>query len=313
MQRLDTWRRIDFGHLDNKHIHTRRQLAVRRRRTAQRHVAKPQREARLALAAAGLRRQYNRLAMPLGPGVHGRKQPFAIDKQTVLRRAGRQLDTARATGELLVDVALAVGDHGDASRLSQHIGGLFGRKQPAIGFLVLDRASAGSLDLGPGAIENLCAHQSNDTAMNRIDRNGRVQKQAEITIVSGSPEATFAVGVAGEVEFRGVLDRQHVPSGRALAGESSSGGEHFAIADRAMIEKAAKGQFLVTVIRQHMDAGGRLLTHRIEQFRANPAKTRIAKTPKIILQHRIGPYSMFDATESQFTPQGNRFALARTP
>jgi hypothetical protein len=38
-----------------------------------------------------------------------------------------------------------------------------------------------------------------------------------------------------------------------------------------------------------MDAGGRLLTHRVEQFCANPAKTRIAKAPEIILQHRSGP------------------------
>jgi hypothetical protein len=38
--------------------------------------------------------------------------------------------------------------------------------------------------------------------MHRIDRNGRVQKQAEVAVVAGSSEAMFAVGVAGEVEFR---------------------------------------------------------------------------------------------------------------
>ncbi len=112
----------------------------------------------------------------------------------------------------------------------------------------------------------------------------------------------FAVGVTGEVEFRGVLDRQHVPTRRALAGEPSSGGEHLAIADRAMIEEAAKGQLLVTVMRQRMDAGSRFLTHRIQQLRPNPAKTCIAKPTEIILQHRIGPCFIFAATESQFTP-----------
>src|ERR1700677_4009231 len=49
------------------------------------------------------------------------------------------------------------------------------------------------------------------------------------------------------------------------------------IADRAMIEEAAKSQFLIAVIRQRVDAGGRLLTHRIKQLRADAAKTRIAK------------------------------------
>jgi hypothetical protein len=80
-----------------------------------------------------------------------------------------------------------------------------------------------------------------------------------------------------------------------------------------MIEEAAKGQLLVTVIRQRMGAGGRFPTHRIQQLRPNPAKTCIAKAPEIIQQHPIGSRSMFAATESQFTPQGNRFALARTP
>ena len=134
MQRLDTRRRIDLGHIDNKHSHTRRQLAVRRRRTAQRHMAKPQCQTRLALAAAGLRRQDNRLAMPLGPRRHGLKQPSTIGKRAVLSGTRQQVHTGRATGELLVDVALAVGDHGDARRPSQHIGGFFRREQPTIGF-----------------------------------------------------------------------------------------------------------------------------------------------------------------------------------
>ena len=93
----------------------------------------------------------------------------------------------------------------------------------------------------------------------------------------------LAVGVAGEVELRRVLDRQHMASGRALAGELSRGDEHLAIADRTVIEEAAKGQFLIAVIRQRVDAGGRLLTHCLEQFCADAAKARIAKAPEVIL------------------------------
>jgi hypothetical protein len=48
------------------------------------------------------------------------------------------------------------------------------------GGLGLDRTSLGSIDLGRGAIENLCAHQTNDAPTHRIDRNGRVQKQAKV-------------------------------------------------------------------------------------------------------------------------------------
>ncbi len=110
VQRLDPRWRIDLGYIDNKHLHARRQRLVRCRRPAQRHPAKPQCQTRLALAAARLRRQNNRLAMPLGPRIHGPKQPLAIGQRTVLRRARQQVHTARATGELVVDVARAVGN-----------------------------------------------------------------------------------------------------------------------------------------------------------------------------------------------------------
>jgi hypothetical protein len=109
--------------------------------------------------------------MPLGPCVHGRKRPSAIGQRTVLSRARQQMHAGRTTGKLLVDVAFAVGDHGDARRLSQHIGSFFRREQPTIGCLVLDRASAGSLDLGPSAIENLSAYKTDYAAMDGIDRN----------------------------------------------------------------------------------------------------------------------------------------------
>src|SRR5208337_2601043 len=65
--------------------------------------------------------------------------------------------------------------------------------------------------------------------------------------------------------------------------------EHLATADRAVIEKATKGQLLVAVIRQRMDAGGRVLTHRIQQIRTDAPKPRIAKAPKIILKHANRP------------------------
>src|SRR5208283_1998763 len=131
--------------------------------------------------------------------------------------------------------------------------------------------------------------QADHAAMDRIDRNGRVQKQAEVAVIAGPPEAVFAGGMAGEVEFRRVLDRQHVTPGRSMAGKPSSGGEHLAIADRTVIEKATKGQLLVAVIRQPTDAGGRVLTHRIQQIRTDAPKPRIAKAPKIILKHANRP------------------------
>ena len=112
--------------------------------------------------------------MPLGPRVHGPKQPCAIGQRAVLSRARQQMHTGRATGELLVDVALAIGHHGHARRLSQHVSCLFRRKQPAVGFLVLDRASLGGVDLFSGAVENLSAHQTDYPAMDGIDRDGRV-------------------------------------------------------------------------------------------------------------------------------------------
>jgi len=51
-----------------------------------------------------------------------------------------------------------------------------------------------------------------------------------------------------------------------------------------VIEEPANGQLLVAAVRQRVNASGWLLTHRIQQFRADTLKTCIPKAPKIFLQ-----------------------------
>jgi hypothetical protein len=141
--------------------------------------------------------------------------------------------------------------------------------QPTIGLFVLDRPRLGGIDLVPGAVENPRAHKADHAASDGVDSDGRVQEQTKVAVIAGTSEAAFAGNVTREVELGGVLDRQYVPSSRPPAGKAPRGGQHLAMADRAVIKKATKTKRFVAVFRQGMHAGRRLLAHCFQQTRAN--------------------------------------------
>jgi len=125
----------------------------------------------------------------------------------------QQLHTLRATGELLTDVALAIGNHGDVCRSCQHLGGLVGGKQPTIELLLLDRPRLEVVYLGVRAGENLRTDQADHAAMDGIYRDGWMQEQPKVRVVAGSPEAALAGSMAGKLSLRParIRDiRQHV-------------------------------------------------------------------------------------------------------
>src|SRR5271157_2586367 len=223
------------------------------------------------------------------------------------------MHTLRTAGELLVDVALAVGDHGDASCAAQHLRGFLRSQKPAIGFLVLERPWPGIFHFDRGAVEYLRADQPDHAAIGRVDGDGWMQKQTKIAVIAGTPEAALAGGVAGEVEFRRILNRQHVPPDCTLAGETPSGSQHLAMADRGMVKEAAKGKRLVAISRQGMNTGRGLFTHRLQQTCADTTQTRITKATKIFLNHTTRPPRRSGPRNHGSSRRQSRFALVRPP
>jgi hypothetical protein len=63
---------------------------------------------------------------------------------------------------------------------------------------------------------------------------------------------------------------------------AASSGEHFRLADRLVVEEAPKGDGLVAVRCQRMQAHRRLAPHRFKQLRPQPAPARITKPAKIL-------------------------------
>ena len=98
-----------------------------------------------------------------------------------------------------------------------------------------------------------------------------------------------------------------------LAGEPPGRGQHLVSADAAVVEETAKGQRLVTVLRQRMQASRRLLTHRLQQTRANAAKTRITEPTKIFLNHEADLSPTLTATESQLRSGRKSFRTYANP
>ena len=81
-----------------------------------------------------------------------------------------------------------------------------------------------------------------------------MQKQAEVAAVAGGTEAAPAGRVALEVQFGRILDRQHMPPGRAPRGQPPRMHQHRVGADRAAVGKPPKPQRLVALVGQRMQA-----------------------------------------------------------
>jgi hypothetical protein len=116
-----------------------------------------------------------------------------------------------------------------------------------------------------------------------------MNKQTYIAPVAGQPKATLTLDVIGKVEFRGILDRQHMPVLHPPARRPTGCDQHLGMANTAVIQEAAKGERLKAVIRQGMDAHRWLLAHSGQQPCANPTKPGITKTTKIVPTHANRP------------------------
>ena len=120
--------------------------------------------------------------------------------------------------EQLVDVALAVGDHGQLGGLGEHRRRRRAAVLPARGLLVGEaapapiggRRRAPRPDLRPGEPDHRLAVE--------VDGQHRVQEEAGIAAVAGRPEAAPPSRPAGIVDLGGVLDRHDAPPAALLGG-----------------------------------------------------------------------------------------------
>lgn len=81
--------------------------------------------------------------------------------------------------ELLVDIALAVGDHRHTDRPAGHqVAGLAGRLQPAQALFLGERAVLALRPVAAGAALEDGVHQPEQGTVGRIHRDRRVQLQA---------------------------------------------------------------------------------------------------------------------------------------
>jgi len=149
------------------------------------------------------RRQRDRQAAQLGQALGAGKQPATIGQHTILPDPDQQLHTGRLAGELLIDVALAIGDHGEAGRPGrQQRARLLGRGQPTPALLLRERPRLALRLRSAAAAKQLGMDQPQQGAILRINGDRRVQHQALL--------------VAVIAQARRVLDRQNVPARHQL-------------------------------------------------------------------------------------------------
>lgn len=141
----------------------------------------------------------------------------------VLAGTNQHLDRRRPAGDILVDVAFAIGHDGDAACPGQRTGGAFGTVEPAPALLFGEGLVLALRGLAAGAHEEARVHQPHKRTVNRIDRDHRMQRDA----------AAFVLGA----NRRGVLDRQHMPPGNPPTGPPGRGFDHLLDAHRRIAHK----------------------------------------------------------------------------
>ncbi len=191
------------------------------------HLRPPRRAARLSghlqLETAGNRK-------PVARG----KQRIAVGQRAVLRRACEQVQPGRTRPRpALVNVGLAVTDHGDQFSSGQHRFGCCDPVLPALRFLGRHRPLAACCrnlatthpQLGPGQPETA-------PAIGR-DRQQRVQKQPLVGAVADRTQAVRAPGMALEPARDGSLRPADRPARRHPGSAPPGSPDHCAESGRA--------------------------------------------------------------------------------
>ena len=186
----------------------------------------------------------------------------------------------RTAGEQVVDVALAVHHRGNLGRRLQPLAGDLGAVQPAARLLLLGATLAVVRDLARGAVQHHAVDQADHTASDCVDRQHRVQEQADILAVAALAEAVLAGFVGGEMQFRRVLDRQHMSAGDPPSGLLARARQHLLRGHLWIGQEAAELQRLIAVSGQPMHAQGASLLHRPQHRHAHFRQPFVAKLPK---------------------------------
>ena len=135
---------------------------------------------RLPRRLGAANRHVDRVAALLLPACAARGQRRAVSQHTVMHRAAQQVHIGGPAGEQVIDVALAVGDHGNHRRLGQHIPGGERSIQPSAGFFLVCGSFVPIGYFAFSAINDGTVHQADDAAGVGVHRQRGVQEQARI-------------------------------------------------------------------------------------------------------------------------------------
>ena len=155
-------------------------------------------------------------------------------------------------------------------------------------------------------------NQTDHAPMGGVDGDGRMQEQATIAVIAGAPEAALADGMAWKVEFGRILDGQHMAPCRTLASIAPRGGQHLGVADRAVVEEAAERELLIAVFRQDMDTRRGLLSHCVQQPRADTAQAGHHQSSRDRPEPRESSPKSSGGTESQLRTEEKSFRTCAT-
>src|SRR6266849_7999643 len=221
------------------------------------------------LALARPRRQIKLEAVLFRKPRHDRKQSAAADHRAVAAGARQKVRApVRQPGPFFVDVALAVINDRDHGGLGQYRFGALRTFDPAIGLLLFDRLLAVVLALRLQASPHLHVEQAEAVLGLGVHGQHRMHEQADIAAVAYRAEPAFAPALALVVDLAGILNHQHVPSGRRLGYQRPLAGRYLRGRDTVVQHEALESDLFGSIVSKLAHTNRLPIANTLQQLRA---------------------------------------------
>ena len=159
------------------------------------------------------------------------------------------------------------------------------------------------------AVDHLGIDQSQNPAPFGVQRDHRVHEHADVAAVAHLAETPLAPSMAGEVQLRGVGDRQHMPPGRPPPRQPARLDQHLHARDRRVIEKVGEPAALGAAVRQRVQTHRLLPLYRPQKRGARGCQPAVPKPAKTRFVQRIHPPSSSGRANPLVTaPASRQFA-----
>jgi hypothetical protein len=209
---------IGFSHFDQPQCQLGRSMRIAAiPRPLDRYLAEAQLHLRCARRTSRPRAQFQLKSVLDGPCLGNTKKSPSSHQGTITAGASQKMGALVGNPvKFFVDVALSVSDNRHHCSRGEHALGRLRSLHPTIGFLFLNRLVAIIGSCRTLACPDLNASQSEQCPTGSIHRQHGMNKETRVNSIPARSKSPYSPGMCSVVEFRRVLNGQHMETGHPV-------------------------------------------------------------------------------------------------